>query len=117
MMARIAALSGAGSFAQALTTWDKSGLNATEVCESLCESPSEFPCKIWRREGDSNPRYLLGIHAFQACALNHSAISPCAVKSGNSGNHPAIEPADAVQRAKQNLIKTFPPAKNATAQP
>jgi hypothetical protein len=30
----------------------------------------------WRREGDSNPRYLLGIHAFQACALNHSAISP-----------------------------------------
>src|SRR5450759_3283580 len=30
----------------------------------------------WRRERDSNPRYLLGIHAFQACALNHSAISP-----------------------------------------
>ena len=30
----------------------------------------------WRREGDSNPRYLLGMHAFQACALNHSAISP-----------------------------------------
>ena len=31
---------------------------------------------LWRREGDSNPRYLLGIHAFQACALNRSAISP-----------------------------------------
>ena len=30
----------------------------------------------WRREGDSNPRYCLGTHAFQACALNHSAISP-----------------------------------------
>ena len=30
----------------------------------------------WRREGDSNPRYFLGTHAFQACALNHSAISP-----------------------------------------
>lgn len=30
----------------------------------------------WRRGGDSNPRYLLGIHAFQACALNHSATSP-----------------------------------------
>src|ERR1035437_8387170 len=36
----------------------------------ICEKPK------WRREGDSNPRYLLGIHAFQACALNHSAISP-----------------------------------------
>jgi site-specific DNA recombinase len=30
----------------------------------------------WRRERDSNPRYLLSNHAFQACALNHSAISP-----------------------------------------
>ena len=30
----------------------------------------------WRREGDSNPRCFLGTHAFQACALNHSAISP-----------------------------------------
>ena len=30
----------------------------------------------WRRERDSNPRYCLGTHAFQACALNHSAISP-----------------------------------------
>src|SRR2546421_7533347 len=30
----------------------------------------------WRRERDSNPRYFLGTHAFQACALNHSAISP-----------------------------------------
>ena len=30
----------------------------------------------WRREGDSNSRYFLGTHAFQACALNHSAISP-----------------------------------------
>ena len=75
-MARIAPLSGAGSFSQAVTTWDSSGLNGTEVCESLCESPSQFPCKIWRREGDSNPRYLLSTHAFQACALNHSATSP-----------------------------------------
>src|SRR5208283_3667874 len=58
MMARIAALSGAGSFSQAVTTWDSSGLNWTEVCESLCESPSEFPCKDWRREGDSNPTVL-----------------------------------------------------------
>src|ERR1035438_2098063 len=58
MMARIAALSGAGSFSQAVTTWDSSGLNGTKICESLCESPSEFPCKIWRREGDSNPTVL-----------------------------------------------------------
>ena len=27
--------------------------------------------------GDSNPRYLLGTHAFQACALDHSATHPC----------------------------------------
>lgn len=26
--------------------------------------------------GDSNPRYLLGKHAFQACALDHSATHP-----------------------------------------
>jgi hypothetical protein len=31
---------------------------------------------VWRRERDSNPRYLLSTHAFQACALNRSAISP-----------------------------------------
>ena len=34
---------------------------------------------IWpqkRKEGDSNPRYLLGTHAFQACTLNHSDIFP-----------------------------------------
>src|SRR5208283_342205 len=61
-MARIAALSGAGSFSQAVTTWDSSGLNGTEVCESLCESPLEFPCKIWRREGDSNPRKLIPVN-------------------------------------------------------
>ena len=31
---------------------------------------------IWRREWDLNPRWGLATHAFQACALNHSAISP-----------------------------------------
>ena len=36
----------------------------------------------WRREGDSNPRYLLGTHAFQACALNHSATSPTYLITG-----------------------------------
>ena len=29
-----------------------------------------------RRERDSNPRYLLGTHAFQACTFDHSDISP-----------------------------------------
>jgi hypothetical protein len=29
----------------------------------------------WRREWNSNPRYLLGTHAFQACAFSHLAIS------------------------------------------
>src|SRR6185312_14910177 len=33
----------------------------------------------WRRDRDSNSGYLLGIHAFQACALSHSAISPAGV--------------------------------------
>jgi hypothetical protein len=50
-MARIARLSGAANFSQAVTTWDKSGPNATEVCESLCVSPFGFPNKagIFRR--------------------------------------------------------------------
>src|ERR1700737_575651 len=30
----------------------------------------------WRRGGDSNPWYLLGTHAFQACSLSHSDTSP-----------------------------------------
>ena len=29
-----------------------------------------------RREGDLNPRYLVSTHAFQACTLNRSVISP-----------------------------------------
>ncbi len=36
----------------------------------------------WRRERDSNPRYGVNrIHAFQACAFDHSAISPHKKKS------------------------------------
>ena len=32
---------------------------------------------VWRREWDSNPRYVLRrTHAFQACDLNRSSISP-----------------------------------------
>ena len=43
----------------------------------------------WRRGGDSNPRYLLSIHAFQACALNHSATSPLNLFPGIRGVFPA----------------------------
>ena len=32
---------------------------------------------FWRREQDLNLRRLLTSHAFQACALNRSTISPC----------------------------------------
>src|ERR1700709_439842 len=49
-------------------------LSSVVISRSTC--PSEFPKSEWRRERDSNPRYCLGTHAFQACALNHSAISP-----------------------------------------
>ena len=43
---------------------------------------SKFSLQKWRftesrMGGDSNPRYLLGTHAFQACALDHSATHPC----------------------------------------
>ena len=32
--------------------------------------------KIWRRERDSNPRYLSVSLVFKTSAINHSAISP-----------------------------------------
>jgi hypothetical protein len=41
-IARIAALSGAGSFSQAVTIWDKSCPNATGFCEAICEGESVF---------------------------------------------------------------------------
>lgn len=42
-MARMADLSAAGSFSQAVTTWDNSELDGTEICESLCVSLCGFP--------------------------------------------------------------------------
>ena len=54
-IARIAALSGAGSLAQALTTCASSGQTETLLCVPSCVPASGFPCEIWRREGDSNP--------------------------------------------------------------
>jgi hypothetical protein len=42
-IARIAALSGAESLAQAVTTWDRSRPDATGVCVSICVSSRDFP--------------------------------------------------------------------------
>ena len=41
-----------------------------------------------RKEGDSNPRYLLGTHAFQACTLNHSDIFPMITKKARRFDEP-----------------------------
>src|ERR1700693_4838289 len=54
------------------------------VSYELCVGPTKLtthnpqPTTLfhWRRGGDSNPRYLLGTHAFQACSLSHSDTSP-----------------------------------------
>ncbi len=62
MMARIAALSGAGSFAQAVTTWDSSGLNGTEICAPICALPFGFP-----NESDSFRR-------FKSCRGHHFSV-------------------------------------------
>jgi hypothetical protein len=57
MIARIAALSGAGSFSQTVTIRVRLGLAGTLACVSSCVPAAQNPCKDWRREGDSNPRY------------------------------------------------------------
>ena len=56
-MARIAALSGAGSFSQTVTIRVRSEQVETLACVPSCVPASQTPCKKWRREGDSNPRY------------------------------------------------------------
>jgi hypothetical protein len=43
-----------------------------------------------RMGGDSNPRYLLGTHAFQACALDHSATHPCTALSAFAGGREIV---------------------------
>ena len=46
----------------------------TTVCKRRLSSGGNDQ---WRREWDSNPRYgFHRTHAFQACDLNHSSISP-----------------------------------------
>ena len=54
----------------------------TRFSSSRCTGPGLIPAnnvkRVWRREWDSNPRYQSpGTHAFQACSLSHSDISPC----------------------------------------
>jgi hypothetical protein len=61
-------------FFPSVTTWDSSGLNGTEICESLCESPSQFPCKIWRREGDSNPKTFRSNQGSHSCACQNGGL-------------------------------------------
>jgi hypothetical protein len=58
--------------AKAKETIENIGENHSQS-QSVTESHEQSK---WRRGGDSNPRCLLGTHAFQACALNHSATSP-----------------------------------------
>ena len=36
----------------------------------------------WRREGDSNPRDPRGLHDFESCAFDHSAIPPTTIVTG-----------------------------------
>ena len=48
-------------------------LNAAKQKEAIFRQP----LFVWRRERDSNPRYILRYtHAFQACPFSHSGISP-----------------------------------------
>ncbi len=56
MMARIAALSGAGSFAQAVTIRVKSGQEGIEFRESIRESSSDFPIKSGGERGIRTPQ-------------------------------------------------------------
>src|SRR5665213_2160622 len=46
-MARIAALSGAGSLAHAVTTRDRSVPDGANFCESICESTPQTPNEEW----------------------------------------------------------------------
>ena len=55
MMARIAALSGAGSFAQTVTIRVRSGQGGIEFRESIRESSSDFPIKSGGERGIRTP--------------------------------------------------------------
>ena len=59
-MARIAALSEAGSFFQAVTILARSGQDGIEFRESIRESPSEFPIKSGGERGIRTPDTAFG---------------------------------------------------------
>jgi hypothetical protein len=65
MMARTAALSGAGSFAQAVTIRVRSGQEGIEFRESIRESSSDFPIKSGGERGirtpDTTPHFKYAI--------------------------------------------------------
>jgi len=57
----MAALSAAGSFAQAVTTWDKSCPALTRLCEATCEGETVLAASLlgsWRVRA---PRLLIGL--------------------------------------------------------
>ena len=56
----MAALSGAESFAQAVTTWVKSGQDGIEFRESIRESSSDFPIKSGGERGIRTPDTAFG---------------------------------------------------------
>jgi hypothetical protein len=58
MMARTAALSGAGSFAQAVTIRVRSGQERIEFRESIRESSADFPIKSGGERGIRTPETL-----------------------------------------------------------
>ena len=58
-MVRIAVLSGAESFPQALTMLVRSGQEGIEFRESIRESPSDFPIKSGGERGIRTPDTLL----------------------------------------------------------
>ena len=57
MMARTAALSGAGSLAQAVTIRVRSGQEGIEFRESIRESSSDFPIKSGGERGIRTPHF------------------------------------------------------------
>ena len=70
-MARMAALSGPGSFAQAVTTWDKSRPKRTRFCASPCASTAGFASKTGV------------LHRFESCSAHHSPVFDPAGHSGS----------------------------------
>ena len=74
-MARIAALSGAGSFAQAVTTWDKSGQDVILFREAIREASLESPMFAMDFVGFESP----SLRRFHKNTFNKGVIHLCSV--------------------------------------